>query len=553
MPRISKRWTLLAMLLVIAATLLVVVSSALAYPGLTSWTEKQAVAGLTQRTIYGECQVFLYKLPKSVSHIGYLHAELVYKPGDYDCYVYLIDANGNICAGTEPQGYWGSWAGKEIVDFYVPRITNNKLNEYGTDVIGDTYYVMVQAFDDVSNFQISGYYPRTDVESGTSTTGTYNWYRAKFRYPESKTSWKRIYGAPYGTPYDFRPTSVGSAWMQLRYPFDMATKQAKPEFLDPTKMAANFDQYMYPQDWSEDGALWDYDWTGATHWLQTSVFGDLPPVPLAGTYTRGLSFEFDIAEGAPKAPHKTLHYIPVLWQASKDATLGKAALKTGMSTVGYRADLAYPQNMYMKKPASSVKAGSKVEIKGTLAIDPAWIGQTTGAGTIAWAPSGQKVTVQRQYSGGSWKNVGTTTTGTNGAWSVKVTIKKKAKVRAVWTGTAMKNIAVSAQKTPDGATKAEPSFTAYLNTVGQSVWGDASVDLVVKAIDATAGVTLGTVFDTAAVYTVGGAPFVSPWYTLKSGSAPLEVTMGDKTKVKVSFVELNKFSEKSINRTINVK
>ena len=550
MPRISKRWTALAMLLLAGATLLVLASAALGYPGLNSSIEKQEIAGLTQRTIYGTCEVFMYQLPKSVSHVGYIHAELKYKPGDYDCYIYLIDSAGNICDFTEPQGYLGTFAGKEMVDFFVPDIANPDVDEYGTDIVGDTYYIMVQAFDDVSNFQISGYYPRADISGGElDVAGAYNWYRSTFRFPKSSNDWQKIHGAPYGVPFDFTPTSQGSGWMQLRYPWNPNTQQPKPSYSDPLKQYANFDQYLYPNDWSENGAIWDYDWSGTSHWRQTSRHGALPPVSLDAKLSRGLSYQFQVAKGSFKPPHDMLHYIPVLWMVSSDATQGKSAPPaTGLSTVGYRADLFYPQNNYLKKWPSSVKKGATITLKGTLAIVPAWAGQT---GTVlAWAPAGTSVKIERMYDGGSWKQVASTKVeGTAGKWTANVKSTKTARFRAVWKGSVMESISVSAQKTPAGG-KAEAAFTRYLMAKDDQVFLDGTVDLVVTAIDATAGVTLNTTWDTA-TYTTGGAAFAGA--TLKAGSAPLEITMSDGTKVKVSYKATNYYREKSLKKKINVK
>jgi len=550
MPRFSRRLTAIAAVLLAGVFLLVTASVALGYPGLNSSVEKQAAPGLTQRTIYGSCQVFVYELPHSVSHIGYIHAELTYRPGDYDTYIYLIGPDGNICAFTEGQGYMGTYAGKESVDFWVPSIANQELTPYGDDVVGDTYYVMVQAFDDVSKFQISGYYPRIDLAYGNSTESEGNWYRQGFRFPRSKTAWKTIYGAPYGSPYDFTPTSLGSAWMQLRYPWDAAKKTPLPDYLDNTKRAANFDQYMYPSDWSEDGAIWDYDWAGNSHWAETSSHGGLPPVSLVPdpTWTRALNYKFAIESGAPKRPMRMLHYIPVLWMASSDATLGKSALKTGMSTVGYRADLLFPQNLYMKKPPSSVKAGNYVTLKGNLAIDPAWAG-TPDSGAIAWAAAGTKVMVQRKIGNGAWKNLkATAVVGASGAWSARVKVTSTAKYRAVWKGSALRSISVVAQKTPVGM-DAEDPITVGLGA-GDAVFNDGSVDLAATALDPVAGVTLNTTWDTA-TYTSDGTAFTGA--TLKAGSPALEITMSDGTKVEVSFKSVDFYVERSLAKGVTAK
>ena len=376
MRRVRASLVVFTVALVLVA---VFAASALAYPGVKSWSEQQTDPGLTLRTIYGSCQVFLYELPTNVTHKGYIHAELKYKPGDFDCYIYLINEAGQICDWTESQGYQGTWAAKEVVDFLVTKVTHTELNEYGTDMVGDKYYVMVQAFDDVSEFQISGYYPRVDLEAGSGTTSEDNWYRDYFRYPESAKAWQLIWGAPYGTPYDFTPTSEGSAWMQLRYPWSADTKLPGATYLDGTAMKANFDQYLYPSDWSEDGAIWDYDWKGSSHWLETGVHEN-PDIPLTvvtdegNGWDRALSYQFTVQAGTAKAPRKMLHYIPCLWMVSDDPALGRADLRTGLSTIGYRASLVYPQNLRIASSQSSVRRGATTTIKGTLAINPKWAG-----------------------------------------------------------------------------------------------------------------------------------------------------------------------------------
>lgn len=530
-------------------------ASASAYPGLTSWSEKQTDPGLTLRTIYGSCQVFMYELPGNVTHKGYIHAELSYKPGDWDYYVYLIDAAGNICSWTETQGYAGTWGSKEIVDFLVPSITDKTpvLDEDGnqTDIVGDKYFIMVQAFDDVSHFQISGYYPKMDLAYGSSTTSEGNWYRETFRYPKSKDDWKKMFGAPYGSPFDFTPTSVGSAWMQLRYPWDVTTKLPMDEYTDPALKLANFDQYMYPSDWGETGAIWDYDWAGSSHWNETSIHGSLPPVETGDpAWTRGNSYQFLIESGAPKAPHKMLHYIPVLWMVSSDAALGKAAPpKTGMSTVGYRASLVYPQNLRLRSLPYSVNKGSKITLKGTLAISPSWA-ELVGPDAIAWAPVGTEVTVERKTAD-SYKPIGTAVVGEGGAWSFKVTANVTARYRVTWKGSAMKAISVNARKDADdgsGGRVWQDWFVTDLAYPSQAIFNDGSVDLAVEALSATDGVALHTTWDTA-VDTATGAPWTSQ--TLNAGDS-LAITMSDGTNVEVNYKSLKYFVERSVAMRVRV-
>ena len=41
-----------------------------------SWSERQTIPGLTERTIWGRNQVYVYRLPANDTHTGDLHVEL---------------------------------------------------------------------------------------------------------------------------------------------------------------------------------------------------------------------------------------------------------------------------------------------------------------------------------------------------------------------------------------------------------------------------------------------------------------------------------------------
>ena len=93
-----------------------------------SWSERQTVPGLTERTIWGRDQVYVYRLPSNVTHVGDLHVELTYTPADGDCFIYLLGpvAKGSsewqVCPGTYRQGFLSLWPGREVVDYAVPAV-----------------------------------------------------------------------------------------------------------------------------------------------------------------------------------------------------------------------------------------------------------------------------------------------------------------------------------------------------------------------------------------------------------------------------------------------
>ena len=102
--------------------------AAAAAAAVASWSERQTVPGLTERTIWGRDQVYVYRLPANVTHTGNLHVELTYTPADGDCFVYLLGpvAKGSqewqVCPGTYGQGFLSLWPGREVVDYAVPAV-----------------------------------------------------------------------------------------------------------------------------------------------------------------------------------------------------------------------------------------------------------------------------------------------------------------------------------------------------------------------------------------------------------------------------------------------
>jgi len=105
-----------------------VAGPSVAATAVASWSERQTVPGLTERTIWGRDQVYVYRLPRNVTHTGDLHVELTYTPADGDCFIYLLGpvAKGSlewqVCADTYDQGCLSLWPGREVVDYSVPDV-----------------------------------------------------------------------------------------------------------------------------------------------------------------------------------------------------------------------------------------------------------------------------------------------------------------------------------------------------------------------------------------------------------------------------------------------
>ena len=564
MTRHLKRSVVLGVLALALLLPLVFSASAAAYPGWGATSEKQVGPGTTVKTIYGKAQVYMYKLPHNVTHRGYIHVDLNYYWADYDCYIYLIGANGDVVAtsdgnSTEPQGYASTWGGHEAIDFYVQSVANTAVNPANDDLVGDEYYVMVQAWADVSYFRISGYYPRIDFDPDVinNPAGGYNWYRGTFGYPKSKDSRTRIYGVPYGLG-DFTPTSVGKAVMQMRYPWNAGTKQPEADYLDTTKRLCAFDQYLYPSDWGEDGAIWDMAYgSGSQHWAGKNpmTFADTADghiTPPNDDWRRGIEYKFLIEKEQGRAPNKVLHWIPCLWEVAADPSLGfGSAPATGMSTIGYRGSLTYPQNLYLNKSSVKLRSG-KVSLKGNLAYNPIWINPADPDG-IVWAPDGDKVTIQAKKGSGSWKKVGTgTVAGGSGAWTAKVkAVKGTAKYRAFWQGTQLESITI---KTRDqwipGVGGAWTSANFYTTMLPSPLYPDGEYDISVNALDMATGATMGTGSETIANPTP--PPDTIPWpgATMKAGDPVQTFTFTGKEPVQVQVVSHNVFSENSLSKTV---
>jgi hypothetical protein len=414
----------------VAAWLGVVAGGAAAAGAVASWSERQRVPGLTERTIWGRDQVYVYRLPRNVTHTGDLHVELMYTPADRDCFIYLLGpvAEGSlewqVCPGTYGQGFLSQRPGREVVDYAVPAVLDQELMDDG--VRGDAYYVVVQAANGVSHVRLKGYLPRT-VAGSVDTTSEATFTRDFFRAPAKASATISVAGAPYGSPFDFTPTSQGTVECRLQYPADAAGKTVTPV---STALTACFEQYIYPPLWEpEDGAIPVSQPAEYSHW---DLF-DLnrhAAAPLAGDDWYGLQGEFGVQAAGPWQPRRTFHYVPVLWLAAGQPFAAAPAQPglpaTGRQTVGYKATLLVPQNLRLASASAKVRKGRRAVLKGTLAV-PA---DATPGASAAWAPPGTFVTVQRRV-GRTWVPVKTVRTGANGVWRATVRVRRTTLWRAV--------------------------------------------------------------------------------------------------------------------------
>jgi hypothetical protein len=398
---------------------------AVASGSVASWSERQVIPGLTERTIWGRGQVYVYRLPANVTHAGAIHVELSYAPADCDCFVYLLgpatDGSGGwqVCEGTYSQGFRSLVPGREDVDFDVQQVLDQTPTARG--VHGDTYYAVVQAANGASRVRLTGYLPR--VKTGqTDTTSESSATRRDFRQPARRKSSIRIEGPAYGGPFDLTPTSEGQVECRLQYPADAARRKVAPA---TAALKAAFEQYVYPPLWEPEG--------GQIPLAQTISYGNWDllganrhnAVPLRGDDWCGLQAGFAVQSAGAWRPQVTYHYVPVVWLAAaapySQAPAQPGPPATGLRTVGYKATLLVPQNLRFASVSAEVKAGGQATLKGTLALPGA---------TVGWAPPGSVVTVQRKV-GAAWTTVRSVRTGAKGAWQLKVRVARTTLWRAV--------------------------------------------------------------------------------------------------------------------------
>jgi len=394
-----------------------------------SMTEKQVDPGVTMRTIWDQSQVGTWAV-EGVSHNGYIHMEVTFKPNWGDVDIYLLNKYGEAVGGIAgEEGYLAGFLGKEVIDYKVTSIMDktvvdpDETPDSGDEYIqGDTYYVMIVAFNEPVQYQIRGYYPVTDLAAGagSSTTNAFNYYLSGYRHPEDKDAWAKITGPVYGSPYDFKPTSEGDMSVMLQWPANLETKTV--DYSPEVAWGANMESYMYAGD----------DWTGIwSNYSDGNWFLDSAQL----THNAGLPTEWHglldsaaLDEGTEGfEPNQTMHFVPSLYSVADNPATGQGPfadppVKVGRSTMGFKATIFYPQNLFFSSVPSSVKSGSMATLKGSFALAGAW-------------KVGAEVQVQKK-SGDVWVNVTKGTTNANGVFSIQVKITKSLYWRAVAAGEA---------------------------------------------------------------------------------------------------------------------
>jgi hypothetical protein len=386
----------------------------------TTSYQTQPRPGITERVIWGQNQVAIYKIT-GVNHVGSMHFAVHWRPTSADLDMYLLDSSQTSL--NEPQGFLGTSKGREAIDFYVTSISTTGL-QLGEDPVthelrpvGDTYYVVVTAYNGAARFWVDGTYPCIAAGGGTDTFDPLNLASATYRRPLLAGTTARLSGAAFGDPFDCVPTSVGVASVALEWPAKVTTKRVTYDPVVAPK-SANFQHYGLA------GAALDpvFASLGPANW-SPPVHGDPPSwYGLFATYT--------VARSTPTPPGRLEHYVPVLYLVAKDPALGPdGPLRTGISTVGYKATLDFPQNLYLASAPGSVLRGMPVALKGTLARDG------------GWAPAKTPVRIQR-LNDGEWRTVVTTRVGKNGAWTAILYPRTSARWRAEAAGDALTGLAL---------------------------------------------------------------------------------------------------------------
>ncbi|HSL96189.1 MAG TPA: hypothetical protein VLA35_09795 [Thermoleophilia bacterium] len=407
----------LAIVALTLATLVVltVAASALA----VTWSDGQSSPGIHKRTIWDSTQVQIRRLTPAdgpgVNHTGYIHLELKFKPTTSDFDLYLLNEKGEVLSAE--MGCMGLFAGKEYVDYQVTDVSNQNIVdeidpytlEWTEYMEGDVYYVVIVAFNGFAEYQVWGYYPQIDLETDDSVYESWNYYLQSYRFPLSSTSWAKMTGPRYGGPYDFRPTSAGEGACQLEWPADVVNKVVT---YDPVNKPMPFcvEQYLYAGTyWDEVLANW---WTGDPE--------NYLPEDQGGWY--GFYDTYDVAVSADEAwddiwAQRLAHYVPSLFLAYADPLLGPdGGLKTGRSTMGFKATLYWPENLWLKRVA---KYSTYYKVSGRYSLDGAAV------------PVGTPILIQRKTATKGWATVKTVkTVDALGNWSVKLSPGVKWWVRA---------------------------------------------------------------------------------------------------------------------------
>jgi len=376
--------------------------------------------GVTERVVWDTVQVAAYRV--NVSHIGNLHAEVTFDPdwADFDIYIY-----DEACRSVweEPMGYSAMLAGKEVIDHYVSQ--GDFDNAPGsTDVIpedpytgepehlrGIDFYVVIVAFNETARFKVWGYAPYTDTSVGMTVSDRWNWRSETFRFPGTRSGWGALKGAPYGNSWDFTPTSEGEGQIRLQWPATKVGDQWTVTY-DATNAPypANMETYLYAgPSWGMVFEERGYDWYA-------------PQAQDSGQWY-GHKNTWTVSESGDFRPWVKYHYVPSLVGFVNDATLGPGSgPKEGISTIGYKATVFFPQNLRITSSSSRVALGKKATFRGTFALDGAW-------------QEGAKVSLQMQNPvRKTWQTVKSVTTTSGGKWTVQLTPRRTAWFRVMAVG-----------------------------------------------------------------------------------------------------------------------
>jgi hypothetical protein len=409
MRRTARPW-LVAVVLCTLATLFFSGSVTAA-----TWTVRQIAPGITQRTIWDTTQVHIIALPHGVDHKGTIHAELTFEPARADLDLYLLDDQGAVL--QQEMGTMAVAPGREVVDFAVTEVRDQTVTLDGEgrrEMTGDTYYLVVVAFNEAADYQLWGYYPRIDLDVGSSPSFDWNYHLEEFRYPTEPGDRAGIRGPDYGDPYDFRPTSLGDGECRLEWPAEIVDGEWQVTY-DPTAapMPADVEQYLYAgQRWAEV----------ARHYgkVENHLPGPLPD----GGY--GLSDAFTVARSGAVTPMRLLHYVPSLFLAYADPLQGpNGGVRVGETTLGFKATLTYPENLRLDRV---VPRPASYFLAGTLSLDGRRV-------------PGAEVVIERQIKGGDWVTVTTLETDESGWWYVRLRPPHTWKVRARADGDAATGLA----------------------------------------------------------------------------------------------------------------
>ena len=393
--------TLLALVTLVAAGVFVGPAAALT----TKVTQAQVSPGMQRRVIWSQVQVAQYAV--RVSHTGYIHAQIAFAPERDPCAVFIWDPAArrlqNLYEGWRPMG-----GGRAAVDFFVPDISSagravvdpDGSSGSGDEYLkGDTYDVVAVSYNGAATrFSLSGYTPQTDLHAGDGSdpASDGNVFYTTFRRPSA--GWRAIAGARIGGPFDFMPTSAGTVTCDLTWPADVVHRVVWPD-LSQGRAPAVWEQYLYV------GSAWD---AVVADSLTPSGLWWPPRWGSGGDVFWGLSDTVAVAVANTVArPTRVFHYAPALDLVTSDPALGPGApLKTGVVTMGYRASLTWPANLWVSGAPKRIRRGTTATVRGTFALNGRW---ATGASVVL-----------RKSVNGIWRRVATVRTDAAGRWTVRV-------------------------------------------------------------------------------------------------------------------------------------